>query len=352
MQEFLHELIMPEPLIVFNEVSFRHMLPAPSWFAPWKKRPTAGIHHISLDIYPGDILGLIGPNGAGKTTLLRTLAGILTSQSGSIQAYHASSLQPCSAKDLRELVGHMPEQVRWQGHGTVHEYITELAVLRELDDKHVQGLITLVGLDAKRHASLDTLSQGMRQRLSIAVALLGSPKVLILDEPFNGLDPVAIEAFRQLILLIAKKGVAIVISSHIVTQLNGLIDRIALMHRGQLIECGELHEVERRLGLDQRYQIKGLGNLETTDLDQLPCEHIASNQTEGEWSLTVRGDALAVVKAWMDEGRQITSWSPLQPQLIELLCAATGMDLDAISLDITDESMIPLKRPSEVSEDE
>ena len=128
-------------------------------------------------------------------------------------------------RDLREWVGHMPEQVRWQGRASVVEALTQLGDMRGTSTTRVERLPSLVGLSTQRDDPLDNLSQGMRQRLSIAAALLGS-KVLLLDEPFNGLDPVASQAFARLIRKLATKGVSVVVSSHMVAQLEGLIDNV------------------------------------------------------------------------------------------------------------------------------
>ena len=344
-------LSMAEPLLRFREVQHRHAVSAPKLWKPWATRPGAGIVGLSLDLYAGSVLGLVGPNGAGKTTLLRMMAGVLPLQSGKVDA-HQSEEDQIGLIDLRTWVGHMPEQVRWQGRMTVLEALEQLNEMRGAQHHQLHGLLNLVGLGQRIDEPLDNLSQGMRQRLSIAAALLGSPKVLLLDEPFNGLDPVAAEAFAGLVRRLAAKGVSVVISSHMVTQLEGLIDRIALLHRGQLLDEGPLHEVEERLGLAGRYVIQGTGSLNLEDvLSASDTECIDHQEHEGGWKLTVRGDEQAVLKTCLNASINIISWGPARPNLVEWLCAATGMSLEDISLEVSSSAMLPMQ-PVGVSEDE
>ena len=349
MRGFPVGLAMAEPVLSLQSVQHRHAIAAPRLFKPWAKRAGPGIVGLSLNLYEGAVLGLIGPNGAGKTTLLRMMAGVLPVQKGSIEArFEGQDRAPIS--DLRRWVGHMPEQVRWQGRSTVHDALNQLGEMRGTSKTNIERLLALVGLRSRRDDALDNLSQGMRQRLSIAAALLGSPKVLLLDEPFNGLDPVAAEAFAALVRTLADKGVSVVISSHNVAQLEGLIDRIGLLHRGQLLDEGPLEDVERRLGLEGRYTITGEGAVDVAGFapDDDVLEH---QQDDSGWSLTVKGDPHSVLSAAMEAQAKITSWAPVRPNLVEWLCAATGMSVDDISLEVASSAMLPM-RSSEVSEDE
>lgn len=342
---------MADPLLTFRQVQHRHRVPAPKPWKPWAKRLGAGIVGLNLDLYSGSVLGLVGPNGAGKTTLLRMMAGVLPIQEGTVIG-HAGSTQEVDVEDLRTWAGHMPEQVRWQGRVTVRQVLEQLSEMRGAGSHQLDGLLNLVGLARRSEEQLDNLSQGMRQRLSIAVALLGSPKVLLLDEPFNGLDPVASEAFAALVRRLAAKGVCVVISSHMVTQLEGLIDRIALLHRGQLLDEGPLADVEQRLGLDGRYVVHGAGSINPDEvLSKVDTNLLEHDEQDGTWSITIRGEEDAVLDACREASLNIVSWSPARPNLVEWLCAATGMSLDDISLEVTSAAFLPM-RGVEVSEDE
>lgn len=351
MQGFRVRLTMAEAVLSFQGVQHRHKIPAPRWSKPWAHRLGPGIVDLNLKLYPGSILGLVGPNGAGKTTLLRMMAGILPLQTGTVME-RIESEHWTEVEDLRTWVGHMPEQVRWQGRTTVRSILLELGEMRGAPARRIDSLLSLVGLQQRQDEQLDNLSQGMRQRLSIAAALLGSPKVLLLDEPFNGLDPVAAQAFTELIQRLANKGVSIVISSHMVAQLGGLIDRIGLIHRGQLLDEGPLQAVETRLALSGRYTVSGPGEV---DLDAclkgIDHERIELMTNEEGWHLTFTGESKDVLQRLLSKDVVLSSWSPVAPNLVEWLCAATGMDVQDISLEVASSALLPM-RTLEVGEDE
>ena len=334
-------LFMAEVILSFQSVQHRHAVAAPRLTRPWAKRPGPGIVGLTLDLYEGAVLGLIGPNGAGKTTLLRMMAGVLPIQEGHVKArFEGDSWTKLT--DVREWVGHMPEQVRWQGRASVAEALTQLGEMRGTSEKRIHRLLNLVGLGSRREEPLDNLSQGMRQRLSIAAALLGSPKVLLLDEPFNGLDPVASQAFARLIRTLASKGVSVVISSHMVAQLEGLIDRVALIHRGQLLDEGPLVDVEHRLGLNGRYAISGVGDVEPSMLAD-SRDVVSFESDDVGWKLTVRGQQEVALQRALDANLVVTSWAPVPPNLVEWLCAATGMSAEDVSLEVVSSAILPMQ---------
>ena len=260
-----------ETILSLSEVSWRHQVRDFSSWKPWAKRDGAGIYSIDLEIKSGTILGLIGPNGAGKTTLMRAICGL----------YDCKGFDK-SCETRRVEIGYMPEQVRWEGRITVNHALKSIAMMRD-DSVDVESLIQTVGLSSKSDQMLDNLSQGMRQRLSLACALIGNPKLLVMDEPLNGLDPLAQRAFSNLLKNLAKKGVAVVISSHQVADLESLVDEIALLHQGQLLIEGSLPKVRKDLGLEDNSGI------------------------------------------------------------VEMICSATGIDPDDVSLELSRDNMLPFK---------
>ena len=227
-----------EPVLTLTNVSCRHKIRDFSTWKPWAKRDGPGIHSINLEIKPGIILGLIGPNGAGKSTLMRAICGL----------YDCDGFNK-SSSSRRFGIGYMPEQVRWEGRVSVRNSLRTIAMMRN-EEVDIDSIIRKVGLSSKSENYLDDLSQGMRQRLSLACAIIGDPKILVMDEPLNGLDPLAQRAFCNLLKDLASKGVAIIISSHQVTDLESLVERIALLHHGQLLIEGTLPDVRKKLELD------------------------------------------------------------------------------------------------------
>jgi ABC-type multidrug transport system ATPase subunit len=226
-----------ETSLTLKGVSWRHKVRDASSWKPWAKKDGPGIHSIDLEIQKGTILGLIGPNGAGKTTLMRAICGL----------YDCEGFDK-SCTSRRTGIGYMPEQIRWEGRVSVRSSLQTISLMRD-DDIDLDGIIETVGLSSKSEHFLDDLSQGMRQRLSLACALIGEPKILVMDEPLNGLDPLAQRAFCNLLKSLSSKGVAVVISSHQVSDLESFVDRIALLHHGQLLAEGTLPSIRQNLGL-------------------------------------------------------------------------------------------------------
>ena len=340
---------MAEAALELIDVTFRHKISSPKFLNPWNKRQGPGVFSLNLTLPKGEILGLVGPNGAGKTTLLRLLAGVIPLDSGSIRLNGDNLNQSREAIDylLRCNVGHMPEQVRWNGSESVLETVKLFAEMREghVDSKK---LLDLVGLSSKLNDGLDTLSQGMRQRLSLAVSLMGSPKILLLDEPFNGLDPVAAKSVEKMVKQLAENGVSIIISSHHVSGMTGFVDRLALIHKGQIVADGKISEIERDLGLSDRIEIAGEG--EMPDFEKLlskKSELISSNYTDNNWKAMVLQPDSKLMSRILDNGHTINFWHPKAPDIVEMLCNATGLKIEEIGMEIDPVSMLPLRNRGE-----
>lgn len=243
-------------------VTFRHLVPDQN--RRFRRKPGPGIHDLDLTIGRGELVGLVGRNGAGKSTLLKVMAGILPSHAGTILDKKGS---PQSPHALRQMVGHMPEQVRWQGKRTPEEMLQELAVMDGGRLDLVEGAIRLVGLQEQAHLPMEGLSQGMRQRLTLASAMLGSPDVLLLDEPYNGLDPAAARSLTRVLSRLTQRGVSVVISSHHLHQLEGVVDRLLLLDRGRLVGEGSANGLADALGIERPWDTVIKGPKPTVDAD-------------------------------------------------------------------------------------
>ena len=327
-----------EDALQFSSIGFRHQLPNPIWYNPFNKRQGAGIAKLDLTLHGGQIIGLVGTNGAGKTTLLRMISGILPLHEGHV----SKDDKRLEIDSLRSLVGFMPEQIRWSGQRTIRETMTEFALLQGCSIQSTEEILSIVGLRNRADSSLESLSQGMRQRLSLAVALLGTPKVLVLDEPFNGMDPVAIDAFKRLLRTLANNGIAVVISSHHLSELDHLVDTIALLHRGQLLGHGSIESLQSKLGFEEMTEVVLDQEINDSIIDSLNIiEHTATGQ-EHRYIFDSSHPGLLVTL--IEQGYEISTWRIIPPTLIELLCAATGLDRDTIGMDVGQSSMIPLRR--------
>ena len=334
---------MEEVVLRLEDATYRHSLYAPSAFKPWRRIRGQGIFSANLSLHKGTILGLVGPNGAGKTTLLRMMAGILPLQEGSTYDSRKDSSATLSDANLRMIVGHMPEQVRWQGRKTVRNALLEIGEMCQVSESRIDGLLKLVGLQTRTDALLNELSQGMRQRLTLAAALLGSPQILLLDEPLNGLDPVAAAAYIVLLGKLTDKGVSIVISSHQVEGLVGIIDRLALMHRGQILAEGTMLEVAQQLNLNKKTEITGEGKAPDFSKYVSTSEFTEVEQFSEDWRAVLGKSEPGLLQKLVVDGIEITSWAIRQPNVIEMLCAATGQSIEDVGLEVTSTAVLPLR---------
>lgn len=193
------------------------------------------LNHVSIHISKGEIYGLIGDNGAGKTTLLKLLVGHIYPTSGDVELFGQCGerhLQHCRRK-----VGAMIEQPGFFSDLSVERNLEYYRIQKGVKDKHkTEEVLRLTGIWERRHSKGKNLSMGMKQRLGLAIAMIGNPEVLILDEPINGLDPSGIIEFRNLLHKLNKEhGITILLSSHILTELQQTATTFGFLNKGMLI---------------------------------------------------------------------------------------------------------------------
>ncbi|WP_192869561.1 ABC transporter ATP-binding protein [Lentibacillus sediminis] len=211
------------------------------------------VHKADFKIAKGEIFGLIGQNGAGKSTLLKMIGGLMYPSSGEIHLFnHAVS----DNHAYFERMGLLIEDAGLLPHYSAYENLDLIAISYGLKGrkKHINELLKLVGLDESNKTKVKNYSMGMKQRLGIAVALMGSPDVLILDEPINGLDPQGISEVRKLILQLNKTGMTIIISSHILEELSKVATKYAILHEGEVIEINSKEELQ--LKCEERIEVE------------------------------------------------------------------------------------------------
>jgi len=220
------------------------------------------VDNLDLHIDAGDIFGFIGPNGAGKTTTMRILVTLLEPTSG--QAFIDGLNVRKQGKDVRRRVGYMPDFMGVYDDLKVFEYLEFFAAAFNIEyskrESIVDGVLELTDLVSKRNAAVDSLSRGMQQRLGLARVLIHDPKVLILDEPASGLDPRARIEIRELLRELKRMGKTIMISSHILSELEEICDRIGIIERGQFVFSGTLEEIRPRLGIQSKMRVKVVGD--------------------------------------------------------------------------------------------
>ena len=200
----------------------------------------AAVNQVSLAVPTGSIYGLIGPNGAGKTTLMTMVASLLKPSQGRVLVDgHDPAIDPAA---VRQVTGYMPDGLGVYGGLDVGGYLEFFAaaynIPRDEWPQLIDGLLELVTLDVKRDAQVNSLSRGMKQRLSLARALIHDPKLLILDEPASGLDPRARIELRELLWALQAMGKTIIVSSHILSELEEICSHVAIMEAGTVLAQG------------------------------------------------------------------------------------------------------------------
>ncbi len=210
-----------------------------------KRKPIKAVDSLYLSLPEGSTFGLLGPNGAGKTTTIKAVLNLIKIDRGRIRIFGEDHYED----KVREKIGFLPEQPYFNLNlnplQTLKFYGQLLRLKPEEIKKRTEELLSEVGLENVRHLPLSKYSKGMLQRLGLALALLNNPPLLILDEPTSGLDPVGQVEVRNLLLKLQKEGKTILLCSHLLTEVERLCDRIAIINRGRLILSGLTEELLR-----------------------------------------------------------------------------------------------------------
>jgi ABC-2 type transport system ATP-binding protein len=201
------------------------------------------VDNITFSVYQGEVFGFLGPNGAGKTTTIRMLVGLISPSSGEITigGYNITT----EFKDAMRQVGCIVENPELYSYLTGWENLVQFGrMLGTVDEKRIEEIARMVHLDQRIHEKVKNYSLGMKQRLGIAQALLGAPKLLILDEPTNGLDPAGIRELREFIhTLVREQKISVFISSHLLSEIQMICDRVGIIHKGKIIHVSTVEDL-------------------------------------------------------------------------------------------------------------
>jgi Cu-processing system ATP-binding protein len=204
------------------------------------------VGELDLDVCPGETLALVGPNGSGKSTTLKAAVGLVRPSSGRVLVRGVDAADGPAA---RAMLGYLPQRVSFPEGVTARETMRFHARLRGAGPEQVEPLLGRVGLADAAGRVTDGFSGGMRQRLGLAIALLGNPRVLLLDEPSAALDPTGALLVRDLIAEIAAGGATVLLSSHDLAEVEALADRVAIFASGGMRALGSVAELESRAGV-------------------------------------------------------------------------------------------------------
>lgn len=280
---------------------------------------------VSLEVAPGVITGLLGPNGAGKTTLMRVLLGVLTPDSGEVR-YDGRPV----GEAHRTAWGYMPQErglypAMPAGDQVVHFGRLHGLSRRDAADR-ARDLLEELGLGDRWSDRTDKLSGGMQQRLQLATALVHDPEVVVLDEPFNGLDPVAVESLSETLRLRAARGCTVLFSSHQIDLVQDLCESIAMVDRGRTVLSGDVADLRASSG-DRQLRL----HVDTGDrhwFDALPGVALVRQEADEVRLAVPQGtDPLDVLDAARRAGR-VTDFGLDLPTLSQLFLAAAGRTVE------------------------
>jgi len=208
-----------------------------------KQSETNALKGLNLEVKEGETFGFLGPNGAGKTTTILLLLNLIRPDSGAARLFDL----PVTDSNVHRRLGYLPESVNlhdyYTGQGLLEFYAALLDVPIQIREARIAGLLQLLRLEDAATKSVSKYSKGMLQRLGFAQALLHDPDLLILDEPTASLDPVGRKEFREILVDLKKRGKTIFISSHILSEVESVCDRVAILQKGELKRVGTLQEL-------------------------------------------------------------------------------------------------------------
>ncbi len=294
---------------------------------------TRAVDDISFRFGSGDVFGFVGPNGAGKTTTLRIMATLDEPTSGDVYLDGVSVKEMPEA--VRRRIGFVPDALPAHTDVTVHEYLDFFgraygmrgrALQRALDE--VEAFTGLTGL---RDKLLKALSKGMKQRVSVGRALIHDPELLLMDEPAAGLDPRARVEFRELVSLLAAMGKAILVSSHILTELTEICNGVVIIERGRLLETGTIDDVVHRGRETQTVAIRCRGDGDALAKALLEMPHVqAVRPSSREVHVDLAGDdaeAAALLGALIAAGHAVAEFRHVRDDLEDIFMKVTKGDV-------------------------
>jgi ABC-2 type transport system ATP-binding protein len=245
---------------------------------------TVALGGVDLSVEPGELVGLLGPNGAGKSTLVKIACGLVRASAGSAQVAGA----PAGSPKARAAIGYLAELFRFPGWLRADELLDLHQRLSGSAGGSAERaeLLSLVGLGDDAATRIEAMSKGMQQRLGVAQALVGSPQLLMLDEPTSALDPVGRRVVRDLLLELKTRGVSVLLNSHLLSEVERVCDRVAILVAGRIVARGSPAELSRARGVEVEVD-GGVRSFPDAERDNVP-EIVARLVTSGERVYGVR----------------------------------------------------------------
>ncbi|WP_294927850.1 ABC transporter ATP-binding protein [uncultured Paracoccus sp.] len=274
--------------------------------------PVEALREVSLDLAPGMRAALLGHNGAGKSTMMKIILGLIPFDAGGVQVCGAAPGSP----QARARVAYLPENVAFHPALTGEEQIRQYLSLRGENPRQAPDLLARVGLADARARRIGTYSKGMRQRVGLAQTLIGRPQLLVLDEPTSGLDPVSRRDFYELLDGLAADGASILLSSHVLTEVEARTDRILILSGGRLVAEGTLPDLRARAALPVALTIRPAAGADAALATALPQ---AARGPDGLLRLTCTQDEKLPLLARITAlGGQVADLDVIPPSLEDI----------------------------------
>lgn len=256
------------------------------------------LHDLNLSLAPGEVLGLFGHNGAGKTTSMKLILGLLQASSGQVRVFGRAPSDP----HVRQMLGYLPENVTFYPQLSGLETLQHFARLKGAPLSQVQTLLEDVGLTVAARRRVKTYSKGMRQRLGLAQALLGEPRLLLLDEPTVGLDPIATQDLYRLLDRLRGQGTSIILCSHVLPGVEAHINRAAILTQGRLLALGTLAALREEAGLPTLIRSSGLQRAALLQKRWSEAGHVTRRWgTQGLQVAAFNGNKLDLLRQLLDQ---------------------------------------------------
>jgi len=290
------------------------------------------LNNISFSIEKGDVFGYIGPNGAGKTTTIKILVGLIPNFKGEV---YVNEKHLSKYKDLHKIIGYHPQEVGFQEWRTVDHALKTFGRLSGLNknllENRIQEILKFVNLEDVRYKKIKNLSGGMIQKLRLSQALLHEPEILVLDEPLSGLDPSMRFQIKGLIKDLAKSGITILFSSHILSDVQDIANIIGILHKGELLKIGTPDD------LQSDFQVGNIIKIEVAKdsplcqgLENIPeiekVEQLASNLQFVHLKSEINLDLIInqILKSLIESKCNIRNFSVVKPSLEEVYLKYVG----------------------------
>lgn len=272
------------------------------------------VNQLDLTVYDGDVYGFLGPNGAGKSTTIRMLLGLIYPTSGNIEVFGKNIAQ--NSNEILSKMGAIIEKPDFYGYLTARENLNLLNKLNaeKVSDKRIDEVLELVGLKSREKSKVKTFSQGMKQRLGFAQALMHNPQLIVLDEPTNGLDPQGVKDVRDLIIHLSKDlKKTVLISSHILSEIEIICNRMIIIQNGKKIVEGTVNDLLNYNELKVSFEFENSTKVSNFIAQTPILKNSFKEEFQGKFHFSLKQNEVAIANQMLvNNGFRVTSMIPVR----------------------------------------